>query len=188
MQNRYRRSLLMVTVGVGVAVGIATQALAQFIQQGPKLVGAGAVVPAAQGESVALSADGNTAIVGGYTDNSGTGAAWIYTRSGGVWTQQGSKLVGTGAEKASQGSLFDCLVDFGAGENVPVVYVVPSPRVAEARELSHRTWLLTLGKKGQEHKDSQIRRLSQTTRASLVRQTIPTRKDGSISIEMPGNS
>src|SRR5262249_37756924 len=36
-------------------------------------------------------------IVGGPSDDSGTGAVWIYTRSGGVWTQQGSKLVGTGA-------------------------------------------------------------------------------------------
>jgi hypothetical protein len=44
-----------------------------------------------------LSADGNTAIVGGYYDNTGTGAAWIYTRSTGVWTRQGNKLVGTGA-------------------------------------------------------------------------------------------
>ncbi len=25
------------------------------------------------------------------------GAAWVYTRSGGVWSQQGPKLVGTGA-------------------------------------------------------------------------------------------
>ena len=50
-----------------------------------------------QGSSVSISSDGNTAIVGGYTDNSNIGAAWVYTRSGGVWTQQGSKLVGTGA-------------------------------------------------------------------------------------------
>jgi hypothetical protein len=34
---------------------------------------------------------------GGYYDNTGTGAAWIYTRSTGVWTRQGNKLVGTGA-------------------------------------------------------------------------------------------
>ena len=27
----------------------------------------------------------------------GTGAAWVFTRTGGVWTQQGSKLVGTGS-------------------------------------------------------------------------------------------
>jgi hypothetical protein len=44
-----------------------------------------------------LSADGNTAIVGGYFDNNYAGAAWVFTRSGGVWTQQGSKLVGTRA-------------------------------------------------------------------------------------------
>ncbi len=53
--------------------------------------------PPEQGHSVALSADGNTAIVGGPDDNSDAGAAWVFTRSDGVWTQQGSKLVGTGA-------------------------------------------------------------------------------------------
>src|SRR2546423_153102 len=63
-------------------------ALAQFSQQGPKLVGTGAVGTAGQGRSVALSSDGNTAIVGGPNDNNNTGAAWVYTRSGGVWTQQ----------------------------------------------------------------------------------------------------
>ena len=46
--------------------------------------------------SVALSSDGNTAIVGGPGDNSQTGAVWIFTRSGGVWSQQGDKLVGVG--------------------------------------------------------------------------------------------
>ena len=71
-------------------------ALAQFTQQGPKLVGTDAVGQAAQGTSVALSADGNTAIVGGFGDDA-NGAAWVFIRSGGVWTQQGSKLVGTGA-------------------------------------------------------------------------------------------
>jgi hypothetical protein len=69
---------------------------AQFMQQGSKLVGTGAVGIAQHGYSVSISADGNTAIVGGYLDNSGAGAAWVYTRSGGVWTQQGSKLVGAG--------------------------------------------------------------------------------------------
>jgi hypothetical protein len=68
-----------------------------WTQQGGKLVGTGALGPASQGTSVALSADGNTTIVGGYNDNSGIGAAWIFTRSNGVWTQQGTKLVGSGA-------------------------------------------------------------------------------------------
>ena len=65
------------------------------------LVGTGAVGFAAQGASVSLSADGNTAMVGGYDDNGGAGAAWVWTRSGGVWTQHGSKLVGTGAAGAA---------------------------------------------------------------------------------------
>ena len=71
-------------------------ALAQFSQEGSKLVGTFAVGLGEQGWSVALSADGNTAIVGGLADNRITGAAWVYTRSDGVWTQQ-SKLAGTGA-------------------------------------------------------------------------------------------
>jgi hypothetical protein len=81
------------------------RALAQFSQQGPKLVGSGAVGQADQGTSVSLSADGNTAIIGGIADNLSAGAAWVWTRSAGVWTQQGSKLVGSGAVgKANQGT------------------------------------------------------------------------------------
>ena len=76
---------------------LAHAAAAQFAQQGSKLVGTGAVGAAHQGNSVAISADGNTAIVGGYADNAFAGAAWVFTRSEGVWSQQGSKLVGTGA-------------------------------------------------------------------------------------------
>jgi hypothetical protein len=69
----------------------------QFIQQGQKLLGSGSIGNSSQGRSVAISADGNTAIVGGYYDNTFSGAVWVFTRTNGVWTQQGSKLVGTGA-------------------------------------------------------------------------------------------
>jgi hypothetical protein len=76
-----------------------------WTQQGSKLVGTGAVESARQGASVALSGDGNTAVAGGPYDDSFTGAVWFYTRNGGTWTQQGSKLVGTGAiENARQGT------------------------------------------------------------------------------------
>ena len=71
-------------------------------QQQQKLIGSGAVGIAYQGASVALSADGNTAIVGGPFDSSSVGAAWVFTRSGNVWTQQGNKLVGTGGYGASK--------------------------------------------------------------------------------------
>lgn len=75
----------------------SSSALAQFSQQGPKLIGTGAEGRTQQGGAVSMSADGNTAIVGAPEDDGGRGAAWIWTRSGGVWTQQGPKLVGSGA-------------------------------------------------------------------------------------------
>ena len=76
---------------------VTAQSEAQVSHQGSKLVGTFAVGPAYQGSSVALSADGNTAIVGGLMDNKLNGAVWAFTRNGTAWTQQGSKLVGTGA-------------------------------------------------------------------------------------------
>ena len=49
------------------------------------------------GISVALSGDGDTALIGGYQDGfevsgESTGAAWVFTRSAGGFTQLGSKL------------------------------------------------------------------------------------------------
>jgi hypothetical protein len=44
------------------------------------------------GSEVALSADGNTALIGGFGDNSDTGAAWVFTRGAGGWSVQ-QKLV-----------------------------------------------------------------------------------------------
>jgi hypothetical protein len=92
--SRLLRALVLIT---GVLLFSSQLALVQFTQEGSKLVGTGALGAASHGGSVALSGDGNTAIVGGPKDSSGTGAAWVYTRSNGVWTQQGNKLVGTGA-------------------------------------------------------------------------------------------
>jgi hypothetical protein len=92
---------------IGALAFAPKPAAAQFTQQGPKLVGSGAVgYEILQGLSVALSADGNTAIMGGPRDNLDVGAAWVFTRTNGVWTQQGGKLVGAVANEASgQGSV-----------------------------------------------------------------------------------
>ncbi|SPF44403.1 hypothetical protein SBA4_3210014 [Candidatus Sulfopaludibacter sp. SbA4] len=99
------------------AAWVFTRSNGVWSQQGPKLVGTGAIdgaIGAGQGFSVALSADGNTAVVGGPSDSPGqdehcnyggvqidhvaaVGAAWVFTRTNGSWSQQGSKLVGTGA-------------------------------------------------------------------------------------------
>jgi hypothetical protein len=67
---------------------------AGFSQQGPKLVGNDAIGPdSAQGWPASMPADGNTMIMGGAGDDGGRGAAWVFTRSGRMWTQQGGKLV-----------------------------------------------------------------------------------------------
>jgi antibiotic biosynthesis monooxygenase (ABM) superfamily enzyme len=95
---RWRFRPLLCLLAAAFVIAVPVLAVSQTnSQQGSKLVGTGAVGPAEQGWSVALSADGKTAIVGGVADNGITGAAWVYTRNGNVWTQQGSKLVGTGA-------------------------------------------------------------------------------------------
>jgi hypothetical protein len=78
------------------AVWVFTRAGTVWTQQGGKLLGINTVGAAAQGSAVALSADGNTALVGGPADSQKQGAAWIFTRSGGNWAQQGDKLVGAG--------------------------------------------------------------------------------------------
>ncbi|MBK9401802.1 MAG: hypothetical protein IPN36_13420 [Bacteroidetes bacterium] len=60
------------------------------------MIGTGNNGNSSQGISVSLTADGNTALVGGWSDNNGQGGAWVYTRIGGIWTQIGCKLAGNG--------------------------------------------------------------------------------------------
>jgi hypothetical protein len=93
--------------GAAGAAWVFTRSGGVWTQQA-KLVGSNASITAAQGASVALSADGNTAIIGGPCDapsqlicSTAVGAAWVFTRSGGVWSEQ-AKLVGTGAVGAAQ--------------------------------------------------------------------------------------
>jgi hypothetical protein len=82
--------------GGGDAAWVFTRSGSSWTQQGEKLTGGGESGFAGFGVSVALSADGNTALIGGHFDNKSTGAAWVFTRSGSTWTQQGPKLTGSG--------------------------------------------------------------------------------------------
>jgi hypothetical protein len=86
--------------GVGAAWIFVSNGSA-WTQQGSKLIGSGAVGASNQGSSVSISQDGNTVLVGGEGDNGGAGAAWVFARNNGVWTQSGSKIVGTGAKGAA---------------------------------------------------------------------------------------
>ncbi|HWX95889.1 MAG TPA: IPT/TIG domain-containing protein [Solirubrobacteraceae bacterium] len=72
----------------------------------------GAIGKGQLGYSVAMSADGNTALVGAPADNDLAGAVWTFVRSGGEWTRQGPKL--TGGEAGGEGD--GCGEKTGGGE------------------------------------------------------------------------
>lgn len=76
------------------ATFVFTRSGGSWSQQGPALTTTDTA--ADFGWSVALSADGSTALIGAENDSSAEGAAWVYTRSGSTWTQQGSKLTAGG--------------------------------------------------------------------------------------------
>lgn len=54
--------------------------------------------------------------------------------------------------------LIFCFVSFSSTH--PAVFVVPSSVVANHCRVSHQTWLETPGKKGQAHKDSNMRQIT----------------------------
>ena len=65
------------------------------------------------GDSVAVSADGDTALIGGPEDNDLVGAAWVFTRQGSTWTQQGPKL--TASDESGQGQFGSSVALSGDG-------------------------------------------------------------------------
>ena len=62
----------------------------------PKLTGPGEIGEGLFGDQMAVSADGKTAVVGAPGDNGEAGAAWVFTRSGGSWSEQGELKAGLG--------------------------------------------------------------------------------------------
>lgn len=67
-----------------------------FSQAGSKLVGTNYVGTSKQGRSVAITPDKKYLAIGGWYDNSGKGAVWIYSFNGENFSQMGNKLVGSG--------------------------------------------------------------------------------------------
>lgn len=62
--------------------------------QQPKVTSQGTVGAAWFADSVALSANGSTALIGAPLDNVNVGSAWVFTRGSSGWTQQ-AKLIGS---------------------------------------------------------------------------------------------
>jgi phosphodiesterase/alkaline phosphatase D-like protein len=94
-----------------------------LIQQGSKLL-AGESGEGHFGQSVVLSADGKTALVGAPTANGEAGAVWVFTRSkAGAWTQPGEKLTGSGEVGSGEvgKGLFGSSVALSAEGNTAVI-------------------------------------------------------------------
>jgi hypothetical protein len=74
-----------------------------------------------EGESpttVALSADGDTVLVGAPDDDGGVGSVFVFSRSGSTWAQQGPPLAGSG--EIGQGS-FGSRVGLSADGDVALI-------------------------------------------------------------------
>jgi phosphodiesterase/alkaline phosphatase D-like protein len=90
-----------------------------WVQQGSKITATGEIGQGQFGYTLALSEDGTTALIGGGKDNSAVGAAWVFTRSGSTWTQQGEKL--TGGEEVGAGHFGCCSVALSSDGNTALV-------------------------------------------------------------------
>ena len=102
-----------------------------FVQQGGPVTPNDEAGPyGAYGHAVALSSDGNTMLVGGDEDGNTSpasthtvspdyGAAWVFTRTNGVWHQQGAKLVGNPGSSGAQG--FGSGVSLSADGNTALI-------------------------------------------------------------------
>ncbi len=82
-----------------------TRSGSSWSQQGPKLTGTGESGEALFGQSVVLAGNGKTALIGGWGDNGLVGAAWVFSRSGSSWSQQGSKLLAS--DESGEGEFGD---------------------------------------------------------------------------------
>ena len=78
---------------------IFTRSGSSWVQQA-KLTAADGAASDRFGIGVSISADGNTAVIGAYYDDdkgSASGSAYIFTRSGSIWTQQAKLTAADGA-------------------------------------------------------------------------------------------
>ena len=62
-------------------------------------------------------------------------------------------------ESIVSSNLFYCFVDFGkTPDDQPKCWIVPSELVAKVLKVAHQKWLAAPGKRGQAHKDNNMRR------------------------------
>ena len=112
-------------------------------QQGAKLTGGDELGVGRFGGSVALSAFGDTALIGGPTDAEGVGAAWVFTRAGSTWEQQGAKL--TADDELGEGHFGSSVALSGDGQ---VALIGAPPRRRRGSRAAVRALWRQLGTAG----------------------------------------
>jgi hypothetical protein len=105
LNRRFGVSVAVSADGTTIAVGaprlrgrvwVFRRSGSSWVPIGGGLAGTGEEGEGFFGHSVALSADGETVVVGAPSDSDKQGAAWIFAHSGSGWAQQGSKVTGDG--------------------------------------------------------------------------------------------
>jgi hypothetical protein len=105
------------TLGACAALLVGAAPAAAIVQQAkltaPDQIGGDARL----GDSVAISGNGDAALVGGWTDNDDAGAAWVYARTGTSWREV-QKLTVT---DESSGARFGSAVALSADGNIALI-------------------------------------------------------------------
>ncbi len=131
----------------------------EWVQQGAQLSGTeaepytlGIDLGSGFGDSVAISADGDTALVGGFFDHDGAGAAWAFTRSGASWSQQGPKITAEGevdSNGTGAGGFFGSALALTPSANTAIIGAPGDSETAGAAWIFKRSegrWLQQPGK------------------------------------------
>ncbi len=129
----------------------------KWVQQGEPLSGTdeepfASGVGSAFGGSVAISGDGNTALVAGFYDHGGAGAAWAFTRSGTSWSQQGPKITAAGeldSNGVGAGGLFGTALALTPDGNTAIIGAAGDYEFAGAAWIFKRSegqWIQQPGK------------------------------------------
>ncbi len=116
-----KRLVVLVPLVLGMLLVVTLAPAAHALSTGDfkqvaKLIGAGATGTPRFGQSVALSADGKTLLLGGPVDDQNLGAVWVFTRTATGWKQQGPKLT-----PSSGGGSFGHAVALSAGGDTALV-------------------------------------------------------------------
>jgi FG-GAP repeat len=93
--HRRGSALVFAVIFAALSLALAASASAATFAQQATLTASDEIGKSLLGSAVALAHDGDIALVGGPQDNNGIGAAWVFTRKHGKWSEQ-AKLTGAG--------------------------------------------------------------------------------------------